>query len=545
MVRKYSKRLIFFRITLAQLILSMGWGSAWIVSAEGDGGPDRTYTTTIEVMEHTWWVVHWSDNEILCELNVDHEGLPTGSEIYYRCGEDVFEKWKETLPCEEASTGGDTSTCMGVYLHYIGSQMVEREILEELPAPKVWISLSGCRPFLYGNRCYETPFLELVGEEPLPFEHIMAIHAEMDGEEYSCDTDRCYIPIAEEYPEGMTVEFWAESSFGDESQTYTALVRTILIEPYEQGREGSWHVDVLSAQWLGEPPQACALAWGAFIPVEGLPDWLQTPQDPADLASDESYELLAGRLIRWGFVEVEGCPFDGILANGMASNCGVEATRVFVDDWQDRFDTRILQVAQDVDVPAVLIKNVFAQESQFWPGGFPDVKEYGLGALNSDGGDALLLLNFSFYQEFCPLVLSEESCEDLYHELDEDLQELLRGALTIQANVACPECPGGIDLTKAEYSVDLFGQILKANCIQVGGLISNMTRRRAGAESSYVDLWRFVLANYNAGPGCMEEAIREVLYDGDDLDWEHVSQALLDLEACDAAVAYVERVTGE
>jgi hypothetical protein len=54
-----------------------------------------------------------------------------------------------------------------------------------------------------------------------------------------------------------------------------------------------------------------------------------------------------------------------------------------------------------------------------------------------------------------------------------------------------------------------------------------------------------VLANYNAGPGCMEEAFREVLYDGDDLDWEHVSQALLDLEACDAAVAYVEKVTGE
>jgi hypothetical protein len=536
---------MLFRITLALLILSLGWGSAWVVSAEGDGGPDRTYTTTIKVMAHIWWVVQWSDNEILCELNVDHEGLPTGNEIYYRCGEDVFEKWKETLPCEEASNGGDTSTCMGVYLHYIGSQMVEREILEELPAPKVWISLSGCRPFLYGYRCQETPFLELVGEEPLPFEHITAIHAEMEGEEYSCDTDRCYIPIIEEYPEGMTVEFWAESSFGDESQTFTALVRTIRIESYEQGREGSWHVDVLSSQWLGEPPQACALAWGAFIPVEGLPYWLQTPQDPADLASDESYELLAGRLISWGFVEVEGCPFDGILANGMASNCGVEATRVFVDDWQDRFDTRILQVAQDVDVPAVLIKNVFAQESQFWPGGFPDVKEYGLGALNSDGGDALLLLNFSFYREFCPLVLSEESCEDPYHELDEDLQELLRGALTIQANVACPECPGGIDLTKAEWSVDLFGQILKASCIQVGGLISNMTRRRAGAESSYVDLWRFVLANYNAGPGCMEEAFREVLYDGDDLDWEHVSQALLDLEACDGAVAYVERVTGE
>jgi hypothetical protein len=545
MVRKLISIPIPFRIIPTLLILYLGWGLVWATSVEADGESDRTYTTTIEVMEHTWWVVQWSDNEILCELNVDHEGLPTGSEIYYRCGVDVFEDWKESLPCEEASIGGDTSTCLGVYLHYISSQIVEREVQEDLPAAQVLISIGGCRPFLYGYRCQGTPVLELTGEEPLPFEHITAIQAEVDGKNYTCQSDRCYIPIDNEFPKGVTVEFWAESSFGDESPTFTALVRTILTEPSEQGRESSWHIDVLSTQWVGEPPQACSLAWGAFVPIEGLPDWLQTPEDPTDLASNETYELLAGRLIRWGFVEAEGCPFDGILANGMASNCGVEATRSFVDDWQDRFDSRILQVAQDVDVPAILIKNVFAQESQFWPGNFPNVKEYGLGALNTDGGDSLLLLNFSFYQEFCPLVLSEETCEDPYHELDEDLQELLRGALTLQANVSCPECPGGVDLTQAEYSVDLFGQILKANCIQVGGLIRNMTHRRAGAGSSYEDLWRFVLANYNAGPGCMEEVFREVLYDGDDLDWEHVSQALLDSEACDAAVDYVEKVTGE
>ena len=142
-------------------------------------------------------------------------------------------------------------------------------------------------------------------------------------------------------------------------------------------------------------------------------------------------------------------------------------------------------------------------------------------------------------------MLSEETCADPYHELDEDLQEQLRGALTIQANVSCETCPGGIDLDKAELSVDLFGQILRANCVQVGGLIRNMTHRRPGAESDYVDLWRFVLANYNAGPGCLEEAFLEVLYEGFDLNWENVAMALEDLEACEGAVAYVERVTGD
>ena len=548
MVRKVSLHSTIIRPLLVVLILMTGWVPGWAASDDDEipmPSPNRTITRTIEVEEHTWWVVQWSDNEVLCDLNVDHAALPTGSEIYYRCGEDTFEAWKETLPCEAASTGGDTSTCLGVYLYHSGSQMVEREVQEELPPAEVRISLSGCRPFLYGYRCSGTPFIELVGKEPLPFEHITKMYLAVGGELHSCETDHCFFPITEEYLDGEYIGFWANSSFGDTSELNDGWLRSIRMEQMEQTSEDSWHVDVLSSQWLGVPPPTCSLEWGAFAPVEGLPAWLRTPDDPEDLASNDPYELLAGRLIRWGFVEAEGCPFDGLLANGMASNCGVEATRGYVDDWQDRFDDRILEVARDVDIPAALIKNVFAQESQFWPGEFPDVKEYGLGALNGEGGDALLLLNFSFYQEFCPLVLSEETCEDPYHELDEDLQEILRGALTIQANVTCADCPGGIDLDKAELSVDLFGQILKANCIQVGGLIYNLTHRRAGAESSYEDLWRFVLVNYNAGPGCLEEAFMDVLYDGFDLDWAHVARALSDMEACEGAVEYVEKVTGE
>jgi hypothetical protein len=154
-------------------------------------------------------------------------------------------------------------------------------------------------------------------------------------------------------------------------------------------------------------------------------------------------------------------------------------------------------------------------------------------------------VNHSFYNEFCPLVLSDETCEDPYHELDEDLKELLRGALTIQANVICPDCPGGIDLSRAELSVDLFGKILRANCIQVGGLMYNITHRQAGFESSYEDLWRFVLANYNAGPGCLEEAIEGVLYQGLRLEWRHLARELGEIENCEGALAYVDKVTGE
>lgn len=104
-------------------------------------GHDRTTTTIIKVTEHSWWLVGWSDNEVACEVVVDHEGLPWRAEIFQACGEEVFEDWQDSVPCTEAEKG-DTSTCQGLYLHYVGSKRVEREIVEELPSPVVWMEPS-------------------------------------------------------------------------------------------------------------------------------------------------------------------------------------------------------------------------------------------------------------------------------------------------------------------------------------------------------------------------------------------------------------------
>jgi dihydroorotate dehydrogenase len=60
------------------------------------------------------------------------------------------------------------------------------------------------------------------------------------------------------------------------------------------------------------------------------------------------------------------------------------------------------------------------------------------------------LWNLSFYNHFCQLILSEETCEKRYEDLDEEMQELLRGAFTVQANVSSPKCEGGADMDRAE-----------------------------------------------------------------------------------------------
>jgi hypothetical protein len=512
--------------------------------ADDEEVPDRVAKTLINVTEYSWWLVQWSDNEVVCEVVIDHEGLPWRAEIFQACGEDVFEEWQDSVPCADAENE-DTSSCQGLYLHYIGSERVEREVVEDLPAPVVWIDLHRCTYDSLSYLCDRTSNIEILAEEPLPDEHINVTRAEFAGESYACPGDRCSIPFPSTELEGVEFEFWAESSFGDESEHFTGLIRKVLVDA-DLGITGEfWQVDVLSSQWIGEPPLECALAWDVFPPVGSLPDWLTTPDDPSELATDAPLDLLAARLIQWGFVEAEECPFRGFLTSGFASNCGVEQAREYVDEWQDRFDARILLVAEEVDVPAKLIKNLFAQESQFWPGGFPNIKEYGLGQLHQLGGDALLLWNSSFYEEFCSLVLSEETCSYRYEELNESHQELLRGALTIAANVNCPRCPGGIDLDKADLSVDLFGSILRAGCDQVGQTVRYISGDRPGEVSTYEDLWRFVLVNYNAGPGCLATAL-DATWDNDEpFDWEHVSEQLLELEACDGAVGYVKEITRE
>ncbi len=315
-----------------------------------------------------------------------------------------------------------------------------------------------------------------------------------------------------------------------------ALVRPVRLTcPARPGSE-VWQIEVFSTQWVGPPTAACSLTWGSFPPVDPEHAWLTTPDTPGELATDQPLDLLAGRLLSWGFAEAPDCPWDGLNTDGTANQCGVGAAREAVYEWQDRFDRRIFQVAMDTGLPARLLKGIFAQESQFWPGTFPNLAEYGLGGLHSEGTDTLLLWNLSFYEQLCPVVLAEDYYEYSYHEIGEEEQALLRGALAIQADVSCPTCPNGIDLDEAEQSVDLFGDLLLANCAQTGEIVRQTYRSAPGDVASYPDLWRFTLANYNAGPGCLFEAIDEVYFGRQDLNWTNVKQALLDLEACTGGV---------
>jgi hypothetical protein len=245
-------------------------------------------------------------------------------------------------------------------------------------------------------------------------------------------------------------------------------------------------------------------------------------------------------LILQGLVDASACPDGGLSPQDGVNQCGLEKARGAVNEWQDRFDELILTTAHETGVPARLLKNLFARESQFWPG-LLNLTDVGLGQLTEDGADATLFWNSSFYSQFCPLVLSGERCGKGYMHLKEDERLLLRQSLVASVNATCEECPLGLDLTQSDFSVNVFAQTMIANCRQAGQVVRNYTGDAPGNNVSYEDLWKFTLVNYNAGPSCLADAISGAQFNGLELTWENISPYLP--PACAQAIDYVNDIS--
>ncbi len=80
-----------------------------------------------------------------------------------------------------------------------------------------------------------------------------------------------------------------------------------------------------------------------------------------------------------------------------------------------------------------------------------------------------------------------------------------------------------------------------ANCEQAGQVVYNYTGKSPGDAATYEDLWKFTLVNYNAGGGCLAEAISNAQARVPELTWETVSPYLTG--ACSGAVDYVNDIS--
>ena len=537
-----------YRLLTLSILLAFA-GSAFIILPRGVAappeappGPDRFSVTVVDYTKYFWWMFYMGEDDVECKIVTDHEGLPTPGDIYVDCGENLYEKWIKQKPCPEI----DPNLCLGfLYLHLVATKPAQKEISTILPPPTVEVTLENCDPVYTSSTsiCDSEPILVLTGIEPLPDHQIISIEGLYEGQPFICDAIcRLQLPVTDE--DGFVIQFWANSSYGDSSEMFDALVRVAVTDAGNPDRI-FWYVDVLSSQWMGVPVASCVEAWGTLPPVGGPPKWLSTPPQSEELGTDIPYNYLAAQLIRAGAVDVSSCQDGGLLPEGGASTCGMEVAREAVTAWQNQFDGLILSVAQETGVPAHLLKNLFAIESQFWPGR-SERNDIGLGQLTEEGADTALLWNPPFFHQFCPLVMDSAECSKGYLHLSEEQQQYLRLALIDSINATCETCPLGIDLDRANFSIGVFAHTMLANCEQAGQLVENVTGETpAGATASYEDLWKFTLVNYNAGPGCLGNALDatygEDLEEDQELTWENVASHLE--PACQGAINYVDAIS--
>lgn len=300
------------------------------------------------------------------------------------------------------------------------------------------------------------------------------------------------------------------------------------------------------SQWRPEVSGGCAEIWDMRPDPFSLPAWLTSPETADGLQTGMPYYFLAGKLIQLGLVDASQCNNGGMewtTDNYLAANsCGMQVALPTVIRWQNQYDEAILSTAKQTGIPANLLKNVFRQESQFWPSIYSTHEEAGLGMITEYGADMLLRWRPTVFAQVCPLALSQEACRGGYEKLTPSSRATLRGLLYRLVNAGCPSCPEKVNLEQARFSVGIFAESLLASCQQTNQTLWNIMDMDPSDYITYADMWRFTLVNYNAGPGCLSRAVQAAWDEDPKLTWGRIAAALP--AECKNAVRYVDSITG-
>jgi len=290
------------------------------------------------------------------------------------------------------------------------------------------------------------------------------------------------------------------------------------------------------------PIYSCAEAWGSSMSqMRSSSPWLSTAfSKGAEINTKVKYEYLAGRLLRFGIASAPECSNNGLSADGNATQCGVDAAYPKVVEWQNLFNDSIVQSSSTYMIPAVVLKGVFAQESQFWPGYYKNTWEAGLGHFTDNGADTALGWNSRLFSSVCGEGFDKDACKKTYFQFSSGEQAMLRGSLFSRIDATCSTCAGGISVDKGKQSIDVFSQALYGHCAQTGQIIRNVINAAPAKSVSFDDLWRITLADYNAGAGCIFNGVKKVKSAGLAITWANLSQRLD--SNCLGAVRYVNAI---
>ncbi len=457
----------------------------------------RTEERKVTVTTNHWQLATWAGGTLACDLFLRHTEWPSYSDVRTSCGDAILAQWLTTPACN-GSVNGNTTECEGLLLRYLGTASVTYMETVQLPGIDIALSPFNCSP---GAWCDTRPLLEVQATEPLEEYRIQRLHIRVGGRETVYKSDKAFfnLPLTDE--QGSWLEYWAESSYGDRSERVRIRYRA---RASEDG--ANFHFDLLASTWKNLLPSG-TLLWQIFPPVDNMPAVLKQPESPVQLYTTDSYLYLAGNLIQSGQVDASNCSDGGLYLGGSASPCGAEKAEAQVIDWQNRYNAQILQAAQKYNIPAMLLKRVIAQESQFM-GETNQAYEKGLGYMTSDGVDMILNWNINYYLENCIELFEGYYCSPGYANLDETRQTLLRKY--ILDKIGTPE------------EIEMLAAAIYASAAQSGQMVQNISLLEPVYISSYVDMWKISTGNYYGGAGCLSSAISEVFDEGAHITWDAI-----------------------
>lgn len=163
------------------------------------------------------------------------------------------------------------------------------------------------------------------------------------------------------------------------------------VAQYEQG--------ALDVRYIKQVEEKAAVATVCHPPAPQMGEGLfKQPKTAAELASVNKYYLLGGKLIWFGYGGASQC--DGLSgvdpASGAATECGLESIFDVSVAWQNQLDDAIYQAALDQHVPARLLKEIIARETQFWAW-TGEHGEAGLIQITEDGADVVMRMTHEGY----------------------------------------------------------------------------------------------------------------------------------------------------
>ena len=489
---------------------------------QNDQQPGRYKTVEITTTQYVWQVVSNRTGAILCELIIEEDRKPTDDETIITCASAIYFSVPTATPAPVRK--GDTTPAptplppydRDTFLRSISYRLDEvREFTRIVNVPMQEIIVNLKVP----PERMADPYIIVNAYEPEPEYAITEIQGKVNGTGFRCAQSPCKVPITTD----SVVEFWAISSFGDESVHVNALFRVTL-------QNNTYSLALQSLSPIITYRDSCADIWD--VPNDAKPAWALFPNSPEDLATNKRLFYLAEQLIKSGVVDAKDCPGGGLFSDGSPNACGMLRAEPEMIRWQNQYDVSIWATGRDLGLPPKVIKSILEKESQFWPSNTVYyLYEFGIAQINELGADVALRWDNELFQQVCNGLLYD--CSRAYASLPPWLQASMRGGLVRSINADCGECQYGIDFAKAVHSVPTVGRLLRANCYQVDHIMEENN-----AVARYEDLWRFTMVSYHSGYDCIRRAIFDTKKDSKAVNWTNVA---LNLDnTCLGATDYVD-----